>query len=295
MTQQTTKANDIELCFETLGDPSNPTLLLVMGFTAQMTVWPIEFCHALADHGFHIIRFDNRDVGLSTKTDGQPPDAIALMAKAQAGETIERDDVPYTLSDMADDAIGLLDALSVDSAHVVGASMGGMIAQHLAVEHPERLRSATSIMSTTGESSVGQPTDEAIGALLTPAPTDREANIARGVANSQIISGPLWNEADARARAVESYDRMFYPEGSPFQLAAILASGDRTRGLEAVEVPFQVIHGAVDSLIDVSGGYATAAAVPGADLLVLAAMGHDMPLLLWPQIIGAITGIAARG
>ncbi len=295
MTQQTTKANDVELCFETFGDPADPALLLVMGFTAQMTVWPIEFCHALADHPFHVIRFDNRDVGLSTKTEGRPPDVMALLTAAQSGETIDPSGVPYTLSDMAADAIGLLDALSINSAHVVGASMGGMIAQQLAIDHPERIRSVTSIMSTTGDFSVGQATDEAIGALLSPAPTEREATIAQGVANSQIIGAPLWNAADARARAIQSYDRMFYPEGNPFQLAAILASGDRTRGLEAVDIPFQVIHGAADSLIDVSGGYATAAAVPGADLLVLAAMGHDMPRLLWPQIMGAITGITARG
>ena len=294
MAARTTEANGIELCYETFGDPTDPALLLVMGFSAQMTAWRPELCQALAGLGHHVIRFDNRDAGLSTKSTGPTPDVLALMARAGDGDPVTADDVPYTLSDMASDAVSLLDALDIEQADVVGASMGGMIVQHLAFEHGDRLRTATSIMSTTGNPEVGQAEDEAMAALLSPAPTDRAANIERGVMVSRTIGGPLWNEAEARTRAAESYDRMFHPDGPPFQLAAIIASGDRTDRLADVDLPFLVIHGAADSLIGVSGGHATAEAVPHADLLVLSAMGHDLPPPLWPQIVGSIHGVTAR-
>ena len=285
-------ANGIELCHQTFGDPADPPLLLVMGLGAQMILWPEELFLGLAARGRYVIRFDNRDVGLSTKTPGPPPDVLALMTRRAAGGEVGPADVPYTLSDMAADAAALLDALGIERADVVGASMGGMIVQHLAFEHPERVRSATSIMSTTGNPAVGQATPEAIGVLLRQPPTTRDEAIAQGVAASKVISGPLWDEDDARRRATDSYDRMFHPAGAAFQLAAIVASGDRTDRLGSVQAPFLVIHGREDPLIDVSGGVATADAVPGAELVLLDDMGHYLPRPLFPQLIDAIDGIS---
>lgn len=291
---QLMSTNGIEVCYETFGDRRHPAALLIMGFAAQMTAWPFEFCEALAKRGFFVIRYDNRDVGLSSKTEGPTPDVMKLYGRMQDGGWIESSEVPYTLSDMADDAVGLLDSLDIDRAHVIGASMGGMIVQHLAFDHGSRLRSATSMMSTTGQRDVGQGTPEALTALLTPNPTDRVGFIEQSVINSKVVSGPLWIEAEARTRAGESYDRMFHPAGPPFHLAAIAASGDRTERLASVDLPFLVIHGAADALIDVSGGHATAAVVPGADMLILASMGHDLPRPLWPQILNSIGGLTER-
>ena len=288
----TVNVDDIEICYESYGPDDAPPLLLVMGLGAQMTLWTPGFVSELLERGFRVIRFDNRDVGLSTKTDGSPPDVMALYAQAMAGQPV---DAPYTLSTMAADAVGLLDALDIGAAHVVGASMGGMIAQMIAIEHPDRVLSLTSIMSTTGASDMGQPDPEAMMALLTPPPTDREGAIASTVETSRIIGGSLFDEADARARAAEAYDRCFHPAGAAFQIAAIAATGDRTERLRDVQVPTLVIHGREDSLVTLSGGEATAAAVPGADLLVLGQMGHDIPRVYWPQIADAIFGIAVRG
>ena len=292
--QQMTEANGIELCYETFGSPSRPPLLLVMGYTAQMTGWHDGFCQALADRGTYVIRFDNRDVGLSSKSDGPVPDVMALMGKLRQGGTVSPDETPYNLSDMAADAIGLLDALDIERAHVVGASMGGMIVQHLAFDHQERVLSATSIMSTTGDSDVGQASEEALGALLRPAPANRDEFIDQSVDTSRVISGPLWVEADARARATAAYDRMYHPTGAAFQMAAIVASGNRTDRLKEVTIPFGVIHGRVDQLIDVSGGHATADAVEGAELVLFDEMGHDLPPALWPDLIESIFATAER-
>ncbi len=285
----TIEVNDIEICFESFGPDDAPPLLLVMGLGAQMTLWSPGFISELLERGFRVIRFDNRDIGLSSKSQGAPPDVMALYAKSLAGEPIE---APYTLSTMADDAVGVLDALGIEAAHVVGASMGGMIVQMMAIEHADRVLSMTSIMSTTGASDVGQPDPAAIGALLTPPPADRAGAIAATVATSQIIGGSLFDEADARARAIEAYDRCFHPAGAAFQIAAIAATGDRTERLREVHVPTLVIHGREDSLVTLSGGEATAAAVPGADLLVLSRMGHDMPTAYLPRIADAISGLA---
>ncbi|MDH4077471.1 MAG: alpha/beta fold hydrolase [Acidimicrobiia bacterium] len=287
-------ANGIELCHQTYGDPTDPPMLLVMGLGAQMILWPEELVLGLAAGGRYVIRFDNRDVGLSTKTPGPPPDVLALMIRRTAGGEVGPADVPYTLSDMAADAAGLLDALGIERADVVGASMGGMIVQHLAIEHPQRVRSVTSIMSTTGNPAVGQASPEAIGALLRPPPANRDEAIVQGMAASKVISGPLWDPDDARRRAAESYDRMFHPAGPAFQLAAIVASGDRTERLGSVQTSFLVVHGRVDPLIDVSGGVATADAVPGAELVLFDEMGHNLPRPLFPQLIDAIDGIASR-
>jgi pimeloyl-ACP methyl ester carboxylesterase len=195
---------------------------------------------------------------------------------------------------MAADALGVLDTLGIERAHVVGASLGGMIAQHMALDHADRVLTLTSIMSTTGNLGVGGPTLEALTALMKPPPEERDAAIEHGVAVSRVISGPLWDEGRARQRAAERYDRCFHPAGTAFQLAAAIADGDRTKRLRAIRCPTLVIHGRVDPLVDVSGGKATAAAIPGAELLVLDEMGHDLPEPLWPRIVGAIADIAAR-
>jgi pimeloyl-ACP methyl ester carboxylesterase len=283
------EVNDIEICYESFGPDEAPALLLVMGLGAQMTLWSPGFMSQLLERGFRVIRFDNRDVGLSSKTAGDPPDVMALYAKSLAGEAIE---APYTLSAMANDAVGLLDALGIQAAHIVGASMGGMIVQMMAIEHPNRVLSMTSIMSTTGASDVGQPDTTAIGALLAPPPTDRDAAIASTVNMSRIIAGSLFDEAEARAIASEGYDRCFHPAGPAFQIAAIAATGDRTERLGEVRVPTLVVHGREDSLVTLSGGEATAAAVPGADLLVFGRMGHDMPREYWSRLADAISGLA---
>ncbi len=284
---------ETSICHQSFGDPANETILLVMGFTAQMTAWPRGFIDSLVERGFHVVIFDNRDCGLSAKTDGPPPDAAALIQRATGGEDVTGE-APYALRDMAADAIGVLDHLGIDAAHVVGASMGGMIVQELAIHFESRVLSATSIMSTTGNPGVGQADPEALGALLAVPPEGREAILDHMVNVNQTIAGPLWDADESRQRAIMQYDRAFYPVGAAFQLAAIAASGDRTEALAGVDRPFLVIHGEVDRLITRSGGEATAAAVPGADLLVLAAMGHDLPSILWPQIADAIAGIARR-
>jgi len=288
----TIAVNDIEICYESFGPDDAPPLLLVEGLGAQMTLWSPGFVSELLDRGFRVIRFDNRDVGLSTKSSGEPPDVMAIYAQFLSGQPI---DAPYTLSTFAADAVGLLDALNIPAAHIVGASMGGMIVQTIAIEHPDRVLSLTSIMSTTGHTEVGQPDPEAMMALLTPAPTDREGAIRQSVETSRAIAGDLFDEAWSRSVATESFDRCFNPAGTAFHLVAIAASGDRTEALGSLDVPTLVIHGRQDSLITLSGGEATAAAIPGAELLVFGRMGHDKPPLYWPQMADAIFNIAARG
>lgn len=283
------KSNGIELEYDTFGRDGDPPLLLIMGFSAQMIAWDEAFCQQIADEGFYVIRFDNRDVGLSSKIEGGPtPD----IAKAMSGD---HSTASYTLDDMADDAAGLLDALGIDEAHIVGASMGGMIAQLVAIRHPEKTLSLCSIMSTTGDTSVGQATPEAIAALLSPRPTTREEAIQRGGEVGRIISSPVhFDEDKARTRAAQAFDRSDYPDGIARQLVGITASADRTRALSDVQAPTLVIHGAADPLVTVSGGEATAKAIPGADLLVLEDMGHDLPEPLWPEIVDAIVANARR-
>ncbi len=285
----TIEVNDIEICYESYGPDEAPALLLVMGLGAQMTLWSTGFISELLERGFRVIRFDNRDVGLSTKTAGTPPDVMALFAKTLAGQPVE---APYTLSTMANDAVGLLDALDIQAAHIVGASMGGMIVQMMSIEHPDRVLSLTSIMSTTGASDVGQPDPAAMGALLAPPPTDRDGAVASSVATARIIAGSLFDEEEARARAREAFDRCFHPAGPAFQIAAIAATGDRTEQLREVRVPTLVVHGRKDPLVALSGGEATAAAVAGADLLVFGQMGHDVPREYWARLADAISGLA---
>ena len=278
--------NGITLEYDTFGSPSDPTLLLVMGFTAQMTAWEDPFCRMLADGGFHVVRFDNRDCGLSTKFDGQEVDLGAIIGAALTQQPIPA--VPYTLSDMAADAIGLLDHLGIESAHIMGASMGGMIVQTMAIEHPTRVRSLISVMSMPGEPEVGQPDPEVAGVLLSPPATDREGYIADSPKWMVWQSKKHRDEAKTKANAAASFDRSFYPEGGPRQMAAIYASGARTEGLQQLDVPTLVIHGRDDTLITPSGGFRTAELIPGAHLLFVADMGHDMPEPLWPLFVDAI-------
>jgi pimeloyl-ACP methyl ester carboxylesterase len=282
-------SDTIELEYDTFGSSSDPALLLVMGFTAQMTLWDEAFCQQLADGRRFVIRFDNRDVGLSTKLDGQAVDMTAILGALFGDGSLEMPPVPYTLSDFSNDAFGVLDALGIEKAHIVGASMGGMIVQTMAIEHPERVLTMTSIMSTTGEREYGQAAPEAMQALLTPPPTERDAYVENSASVSKVFSSPRYFDPDkTKVRAAAAYDRSFYPEGATRQMAAIAASGNRADALRALRVPTLVIHGAADTLITPSGGLRTAELVPGANLLLLDDMGHDLPEPLWPIIVDAI-------
>jgi pimeloyl-ACP methyl ester carboxylesterase len=281
----------IELEYETIGSPDDPTMLLIMGLTAQLIHWPDGFCDQLAGRGYHVVRFDNRDSGLSTKFDGVQVDLGRVMSAVLGGEPPP--EVPYTLSDMAADAAGLLDHLGIERAHVVGASMGGMIAQVLTVEHPERVLSLVSVMSMSGEFEYGQPDPEALALLFNPPPTERDAFIAR-VADAAVISSKRYFDlAKAQQFAGQAYDRAFYPEGAGRQLAAVHASGPRTTTLPGIKAPTLVIHGRDDRLITPSGGQRTAELIPGASYFLVADMGHDLPEPLWPVLVDAIAGHAA--
>lgn len=275
-------ANGIDIEYLTDGDPADRPLLLVMGLGAQLITWPQAFVDELSGRGFFVIRFDNRDCGLSTKLEGMPS-----ITDLFGGDTAS---APYLIEDMADDAAGLLTELGLAKVHVVGASLGGMITQALAIHHQDRFLSVCSIMSTTGDRSVGAPTGEAITALLRPIATSRQEAIDASVAGNEVIGSPGYpaDESVLRARAAEAYDRSYCPEGTARQLAAILASPDRTEGLHGVRLPFLVVHGEADPLVTPSGGQATAAAVPDAKLITYPGMGHDLPEALWTDIIDAI-------
>ena len=281
---------EIEIAYERFGEAADPPVVLIMGLATQMLGWADDFCTELAELGHHVVRFDNRDIGLSTHLHGAPPPD--LMA-AFRGDTSS---ASYTLSDMARDTAGLLDALGLESAHIVGVSMGGMIAQTLAIEHPQRVRSLTSIMSTTGDSRVGEATQEAQAALLAPPAKNVEEATNRTVAVYRVIGSPGYgfDEEALRDVARRSYERGFDPAGVERQLLAILASGDRTERLRTLGVPTIVIHGAEDLLVGVSGGRATAETVPGAELHVVEGMGHDLPRDLWPEITGWIAAQVER-
>jgi pimeloyl-ACP methyl ester carboxylesterase len=267
-------------------------MLLVMGLGGQLVSWPDDLCGQFVDAGFFVIRFDNRDAGLSEKVEGTSGDPEAMFSAALVGERL---DAPYYLWDLAADAVGLLDHLEVDAGHVVGVSMGGMIAQEMAIGYPERLLSLTSIMSTTGSLAVGQPTPEALDVLLAGPPSSREEAIESAVKAFRVIGSKThFDEELVREQAARSYDRSVYPEGVERQLAAVLASGDRTERLRTVRVPTLVIHGEQDALIDISGGEATAAAIPGAKFVPVREMGHDLPRVVWPKIVAEITEHARR-
>ncbi|MFC4121931.1 alpha/beta fold hydrolase [Nonomuraea zeae] len=280
----------MELAYERFGDSAAPPVLLVMGGGGQMIAWPGEFCAELVAHGLHVIRFDNRDVGLSTHFHDAPaPDLPAALAGDLSSAS-------YTLSDMAGDTVGLLDALGLDSAHLVGVSLGGMIAQTVAIEHPGRIRSLTSIMSSTGDRSVGQARPEALAALAGPPATTREEVVEQWLKASRVVRSPGFepDEAALREHVGLAYDRAFDPTGMIRQSVAVIASGDRTALLRSLDLPVLVVHGADDVLCDVSGGRATAEVIPGAELVVIDGMGHDLPRALWPELATRIAALVQR-
>jgi pimeloyl-ACP methyl ester carboxylesterase len=282
---------ELELAYQTIGERSDPPMLLIMGLASQMIGWPSAFCELLADRGFFVIRFDNRDCGRSSVLDGagtpSPRDALDGGAAA----------VPYTLSNMAGDAAGILDALEASPAHVVGVSMGGMIAQTLAIEQTERVLSLASIMSTTGDPAVGQATPEAQAVLFRRPPLDDREAFAEEIVNARAVIGSKGLERDeewSREVARQAFDRGIHPDGTMRQIAAIVASGDRTEALHGLDVPTVVIHGRDDPLIGVSGGEATAAAIPDAELVLIDGMGHDLPPAAWERLADSIVANAAR-
>lgn len=286
-------APSIELAYDTFGSHSSPPLLLVMGLGAQRILWDDEFCGMLAEAGHYVVRFDNRDAGESTHLrDLRMPDIRAAMVAAYTGGKVE---APYTLSDMAADAAGLLQALGLGSAHVVGASMGGMIAQTMAIEFPHCVRTLTSIMSSTGDPTLPTATPAAMEVLLTAPPAERRAAIDHAVRVFRVIGSPGYDFDEERVRQVAalSYDRGFDPLGVGRQLGAILASGDRTKRLVSVNVPTLVIHGEEDPLVPVEAARATARAIAGARLVVIEGMGHDMPRGVWPRLVEEIAALTA--
>ena len=278
----------IEIEYETYGDESDPTLLLVNGYTSQMLGWDVGLVERFVAQGLHVVRYDNRDVGLSTKLDGQHVAPMKVLRRVLDGETVT--DVPYTLSEMAADGMGLLDHLGVDRAHVAGVSMGGMIVQTMAIEHPDRVASLTSIMSSIGDQRVGKPTDEAREALLAAPPTDRDAYVENSLRVKVWASKRHFDPDAVQVRAAAEFDRSFYPEGSTRQLAAIYASGDRSDRLAGLDVPTLVIHGRDDTLITPGGGERTAELIPGSRYVLLSDMGHDLPEPLWPVFAELIGG-----
>lgn len=283
-----TAVGDVELWYETFGDPTDVSVLLVSGLGTQAVRWDDEFCQSMVDRFFHVIRFDNRDVGLSTRFEG-PDDIVTVLTDVAEGRTPE---VAYTLEDMAADAIGILDALEIEKAHVFGLSMGGMIAQVMAINYPDRLLGLTSMMSTTGNPEVGQPSDEAIQALLQAAPTERDAAIEHDVRIATVWASVDYLNPDyLRAMAARQFDRNGDRDrnGGARQSCAIGAAPNRESQLAELTVPTLVIHGTADPLINVSGGERTAEVIPGAELLLIEDMGHDLPPELFGPIIEAFT------
>ena len=283
-------ANNINIEYESFGDSANPTILLVMGLGMQLIAWPEQFCSELASRGYHVIRYDNRDTGFSTKFDNEKsPSVISLMFCSMLRLPVR---VPYTLRDMADDAVGLLDAIGVDAAHIVGASMGGMIAQNIAASHPHRVRSLTSIMSTSGHRSLPGADPLVARHLFRSRPTsnDREAVIAHNIRTIELIGSPAYpvDEETRREMASISFDRCFFPSGFTRHVGAIVHDGDRRDRLRKIAAPTLVIHGREDPLVPLAGGRDTAKHIPGAQLEIIDGMGHNLPVELWPRIINRI-------
>ncbi len=274
----------VTLCYDAFGDPDDTPILLIMGLATQMIAWHEDFCTELAERGFYVVRFDNRDIGRSTHFDFRPPSVKQMLTRRMSPKQ-------YTLSDMAEDSARLMNELGISPAHVVGASMGGMIGQMLAAEHPESVRSLTSIMSTTGSRRHGQPAFSVYRYLLSPPPHDRDGYIERSAEIFGLVGSTGFDrdEQYIRERAGRSYDRGFDIRAGGRQLGAIIASGDRTKALQRITAPTLVIHGTVDKMIRPSGGKATARAIQGARLMMIEGMGHDLPRGAWPQIIDAVS------
>jgi pimeloyl-ACP methyl ester carboxylesterase len=292
--QQIARANGIDICYEIFGEVTAEPMLLVMGLGAQMVLWDDAFCEQLAARGFRVIRFDNRDIGQSGKlTGGKRLGAVELLKLRFLKIPIA---APYKIIDMARDTTGLMDALGIKSAHLVGASMGGMIAQEIAISFPQRVRSLTSIMSTTGNPKVPPPTKEAAAMLMAPPPTTKEEYFERFAQTWKILRVGSFPEDEALdpSRAARVFSRGLNPAGVGRQLRAILASGSRKERLRSVTTPTLVIHGTVDPLVRPEGGIDTAASIPGAKLMMVEGMGHAIPIPMWPQIIDAIDKHAHR-
>lgn len=282
----------VELFYEQWGPTDGMPLLLIMGLSAQMISWDDSLMQAFADHGFCVVRYDNRDVGKSSWFDEAPVDMEAQIARFFAGEPL---DVPYSIEDMADDAAAVLDDLGWRSAHILGASMGGMIAQAFAVRYPERTRSLVSIMSTTGDPDVGQPDGAALEALLQATPPGREAAIEASVQVGRVIGSPVYfDEAAERDKAARSYDRGNNPDGVVRQLLAIISQRSRTEALRALDTPALVIHGKLDPLVNPSGGVRTHEALRNSELIELPEAGHDMPEIYRDDLVRRITELAQR-
>jgi len=284
------RANGIDIAYETFGDEGNPAMLLVMGLGTQMLGWPDELCERLAGNGFHVIRFDNRDIGLSRHLDGEAVPDIVRVA-------LRRQKPPYGIEDMASDAIALIEVLGLGPAHVVGASMGGFIAQTMALKRPDLLRSLTLIMTSTGSRRVGHPSPRVIATVLRRKPAvGRSAAIAASLAMFRLIGSPAYpmDEESHNELAGRSYDRAYDPAGSGRQLAATVAQADRTRALSTIAVPTLVMHGLSDRLVNASGGLALARIIPGATFIGFHGMGHDFPRALWPDFVREITANALR-
>ena len=285
-------SNGIDLYYQTYGDPNDDPLLLVMGLGGPMIWWDPDFCAMLAHAGFYVIRYDNRDTGRSTRVRGARA-TKGMLVKAFAGRPVK---APYTLSDLGDDAFGLLDHLGIESAHIVGMSMGGMVAQTMALAHPTRVRSLTSIMSTTGRRSVGWQDPRLVPRILRPAPTTEAAYVQSNADFWLLISSPGYprDRADLEKRARDTWERGYNPAGTLRQMVAVLTQVDRTRALRGLKLPALVIHGMQDKMVHVSGGRATAHAIPGAELLLIHGMGHDLPPDLFPHFVESIRRVAGR-
>lgn len=289
---QRARAGNVDIVWDSFGDPHARPLLLIMGLGLQMVAWDDAFCEALAARGFYVLRFDNRDVGLSTSFDAWgDPNPLQVFDELRKKHPVQ---APYLLRDMAEDAAGVLDAAGVRAAHILGVSMGGMIAQELAIRHPDRVLSLTSIMSTTGATDVRGPSFETIAAVLAPFPPDRPGFIRRSVELARTLHGGGFPFEEARVRrvAARSFDRAYRPGGVRRQLIAIWLSGDRTAELRRLRVPALVIHGDADPLVPVDGGRATAAAIPGSKLVIIPGMGHELPAPVWPRVIDGVTALA---
>jgi pimeloyl-ACP methyl ester carboxylesterase len=285
------RVGEVELCYEVVGEGT--PLLLVMGIGVQLVFWPEDLCRALAERGFRVIRFDNRDVGQSSRMDHLGvPDVREQLLRWSVGLPVR---APYRLDAMADDAAGLLAALGVERAHVVGASMGGMIAQLLAIRHPGRVASLTSIMSHPGDRWSGLPRPRALRALLRPPPRTREATQASWVEFFRVVGSPgfAFDEAGIRERAGLHFDRGASPRGVARHFTAILAAGDRRPALRELEIPALVVHGEADPLVQLRGGLRTAKALRRAELLRIEGMGHDLPRAMWPRLIDGLERVTA--
>jgi pimeloyl-ACP methyl ester carboxylesterase len=289
MTDQFARVGELDIAYQTLGDPADPPLLLVMGLGMHLIHWDLELCRQLADRGFHVIRYDNRDAGRSTKIDAPVPNLV----RAMAGPPIES---PYLLRDMADDAFGLLDQLGIERAHVLGASMGGMIGQEMAIRRPDRVLSLASLMSTTGERRHGRPKLRLWSLFVHRAPQRRDDYVEYFVRVLRMVGSPGYPGDEARLRqlAAATYDRGHHPAATGRQLAAIMASGDRTKELRRLAVPTVVIHGTDDPLVPFRGGVATARAIPDAEFIAIPGMGHDLPREVWPTVVDAVVMNTAR-